>query len=71
MTYLRSYVTYSNDAILDKVDRTTALSLVGAHHVLGNALGHSFGTPTRSPGGQRQSRGLDYYDKPGLAAKFP
>jgi hypothetical protein len=31
MTYVSSYVTGSNDAILNEVGRTTAVSLVGAH----------------------------------------
>jgi hypothetical protein len=67
MTYLRSYVTGSNDAILNEVDRTTAVSLVGAHHGPGGGSGHSVGTPPHGPARQHQSQG----DKPGLAAKFP
>jgi hypothetical protein len=35
VTYLRSYVTGSNDAILGDVGRTTAVSPVGTHHKLG------------------------------------
>jgi hypothetical protein len=35
MTFLRMYVTGSNDAILDEVGRTTAVSLVGAHQRTG------------------------------------
>jgi hypothetical protein len=62
VTYLRSYVTGSNDAILSEVGRTTVVSLVGAHRVPGGASGHSFGTPPTGPAGQRQSRGLDQYD---------
>jgi hypothetical protein len=31
VTYLRSYVTGSNDAILGEVGQTTAVSPVGAH----------------------------------------
>jgi hypothetical protein len=38
-TYLRSYVTGSNDAILNEVGRTMAVSLVGEHHGLGGASG--------------------------------
>jgi hypothetical protein len=59
MTYLRSYVTGSNDAILSEVGRTTAVSLVEAHHGPGGESGHSFGTPPRRPAGECQSRGLD------------
>jgi hypothetical protein len=62
VTYLRSYVTGSDDAILSEVGWTTAVSLVGAHHGPGGASGHGFGTPRRGPAGQRQSRGLDQYD---------
>jgi hypothetical protein len=47
VTILRSYVTGSNDAILNDVSQTMAVSLVGAHHEPGGALGHSFGTPPR------------------------
>jgi hypothetical protein len=50
MTYLRSYVTESNDAILNEVGRTTTVSPVRAHHGLGGASGHSFGQP-RGPAG--------------------
>jgi hypothetical protein len=39
MTYLWSDVTGCYDAILDEVCRTTAVSLVGAHHGPGGALG--------------------------------
>jgi hypothetical protein len=53
------YVTGSNDAILNKVDQTTAVSLVEVHHGPGCALGHSFATPPCGPAGQCQSRGLD------------
>jgi hypothetical protein len=45
MTYLRSYVTGSNDAILHEVGRTTAVSLVGAHHGPRGALGHLLMVP--------------------------
>jgi hypothetical protein len=45
MTYLRSYVTGSNDAILSEVGRTTAVSLVGAHQGPGSALGHLLMVP--------------------------
>jgi hypothetical protein len=62
MTYLRPYVTGCNDAILNEVGRTTAVSLVGAHQRTGFASGHSFGTPPHGPAGQRQSWGLDWYD---------
>jgi hypothetical protein len=62
VTYLRSYVTGSNDAILNEVGRTTAVSLEGAYHGPGGASGHGFGTPPRGPAGQRRSRGLDQYD---------
>jgi hypothetical protein len=58
VTYLRSFVTCSNDAILNMVGRTTAVSLVGAHHGPGGGSGHGFGTPPRGPAGQRQTRGL-------------
>jgi hypothetical protein len=51
MTYLRSYVTGSNDTILNEVRRTMAVSLVGVHHGPG-ASGHSFGTPRRGTAGQ-------------------
>jgi hypothetical protein len=60
MTYLRSYVTGSNDAILNEVGRTTAVFLVGAHHVLEGVSGHSFGTPPCCPAEKRQSWGLNY-----------
>jgi hypothetical protein len=66
----RPHVTGSNDAILSGVGRTTAVSSVGAQLRPGFALEHSFGTP-RDPAGQRQSRGLDWYDQVGLAAKSP
>jgi hypothetical protein len=59
VTYLRSYVTISNDAILIEVGQTMAVSLVGAHHGPGGVSGHSFGIPTCGPAGQRQSRSLD------------
>jgi hypothetical protein len=62
VTYLRSYVIGSNDAILNEVGRTMAVSLAGAHHGPGGVLGHRFGTPTRGPAGQSQYWGLDYYD---------
>jgi hypothetical protein len=52
VTYLRPYVTGSNDAILCEVGRTTAVSLVGAHHGPEGVSGHSFGTPPRGPAGQ-------------------
>jgi hypothetical protein len=39
MTYLRTYVTGSNDAILNEVGRTTAVSLVGAHQRRGGVIG--------------------------------
>jgi hypothetical protein len=45
MNYLRSYVTGSNDAILNEVGRTTAMSLVGAHHGPGDGLGHLLVVP--------------------------
>jgi hypothetical protein len=61
VTYLRSYVTGCNDAILSEVGSTTAVSLVGAHHGPRGASGHSFRT-SRGPAGQRQSQGLDQYD---------
>jgi hypothetical protein len=44
VTYLRSYVTGSNDAILGEVGRTTAVSLVEAHHGP-EALGHLLVVP--------------------------
>jgi hypothetical protein len=47
------------------------LSLVGAHYGPGGASGHSFGTPAAGTARQHQSRGLDYYDKPRLAARLP
>jgi hypothetical protein len=59
MAYLRSYVTGSNDAILNEVGRTAAVSLVGARHGPGGASRRSFGTHPRGPAGQRQSRCLD------------
>jgi hypothetical protein len=62
MAFLRTYVTGSNDAILNEVGRTMAVSLVGAHQRPGVALGHSFGTPPRGPVGQRRSWGRDWYD---------
>jgi hypothetical protein len=44
VTFLRSLVTGSNEAILNEADRTTAVSLVGTHHGPGmrwnTALGH-------------------------------
>jgi hypothetical protein len=43
VTYLRSYVTGNNDAVLNEVGRTTAVSLVGAHHGPGSALGQALG----------------------------
>jgi hypothetical protein len=55
VTFLRSHVTGSNDAILTEVGRTTAVSFVGTHDGPGDALGHSFGTPPRGPAGQRKS----------------
>jgi hypothetical protein len=51
VTYLRSYVTGSNDAIIGEVGRTMAVSLVGVHHGPEGVSGHSFGTPPR-PAGQ-------------------
>jgi hypothetical protein len=59
MTYLRSCDTTRNDAILNDVGRTMAVSLVGAHHGPEGASGHSFGTPPRGSTGQRQSRDRD------------
>jgi hypothetical protein len=61
VTFLRSHVTGSNDAVLNEVGRTTAVSGGGASWTR-DALGHSFGTPPRGPAGQRQSRRLDLYD---------
>jgi hypothetical protein len=46
------------------------LSLVGAHHGPEGMSGHNFGTPPHGPTGQRQTWGLDQYDRPGLAAKL-
>jgi hypothetical protein len=47
--FLRSHVTGSNDVILNKVGRTTAVSLVGTHHEAGmcwdTALGHLLVVP--------------------------
>jgi hypothetical protein len=63
------HVTRSNDAILCKAGRTTAVSLVGTHHEPGDALGHSFGAPSRGPAGQRQSRRQDQYDYRGWRIK--
>jgi hypothetical protein len=40
VTYLRSYVTGSNDAILNQVGKTMAVFLVRAHHGPGGASGH-------------------------------
>jgi hypothetical protein len=71
VTYLRSYVTGSNDTILNEVGRSMAVSLVEAHHGSGGASEHSFQRTPRGPAGQRQSRRLDQYDYLGLAAKFP
>jgi hypothetical protein len=48
-----------------------AVSLVGTHDGPEGASEHSFRTPPHGPTGQRQSQGLDQYDNPGLAAKFP
>jgi hypothetical protein len=62
MTFIRTYVTGSNDAILNEVGRTMAVSLVGAHQRPGVESEHSFGTFPRGPAGQRQSWGLDWYD---------
>jgi hypothetical protein len=62
MTYLRTYVTGGNDAILSEVGRTTAVSLVGAYQGPVVTSGHSFGTLPRGPAGQRQSWDLDRYD---------
>jgi hypothetical protein len=59
MTYLRRHVTVSNDAILNEVGRTMAVSLVGAHQRPGVMSRHSFGTTPHGPAGQCQSRGLD------------
>jgi hypothetical protein len=64
MTYSRSYFTGSNDAILNDVGLTMAVSLVGTHHGLGGASKHSFATPPHGPTGQLESWGLDQYDKP-------
>jgi hypothetical protein len=71
MNYLWSCVIGSNDAILNEVGRTTDVSLVGVHHRPEGASGHSFGTPPSGPAVERQSRGLDWYDKLGMAAKLP
>jgi hypothetical protein len=40
MTYLKSYITGSNDSILNEVRQTTTLSLVGVHQdtILGHLL---------------------------------
>jgi hypothetical protein len=40
VTFLRSHVTGSNDAILCEAGQTTAASLVETHHGPGDALGH-------------------------------
>jgi hypothetical protein len=70
VTQLRPHVTDSNEpSSLRLVE--LRLSSVGAHLRPGFALGHSFGTPPRGSAGQRQSRGLDWYDQLGLAVKFP
>jgi hypothetical protein len=49
VTFLRSHVTGSNDAILSEVGRTMAVSLVGTHHGPGmrwdTALGHFLVVP--------------------------
>jgi hypothetical protein len=49
VTFLRSHVTGSNDAILSEVGRTTDVSLVGMHHGPGmrwdTALGHLLVVP--------------------------
>jgi hypothetical protein len=45
MIYLRSYVTGSNDAILNEVGRITAVSLLGAHHGPGAGSGHLLVVP--------------------------
>jgi hypothetical protein len=49
VTFLRSHVTGSNDAILSEVGRTSAVSLVGTHHGPGmrwdTALGHLLMVP--------------------------
>jgi hypothetical protein len=42
-TYLRPYVTGNNDAILNEVGQTMAVSLVGAHQGPGVALDTAFG----------------------------
>jgi hypothetical protein len=55
MTYLKSYVIDSNDAILNEVGRTTAVSLMGVHHGPEGVSGHIFGTPPLDPTRQRQS----------------
>jgi hypothetical protein len=67
---VRPHVAGSNDAILNKGGRTTAVFGGGASRP-GFALGHSFGTPPRGPAGQHQSPGLVWYDQVGLTAKFP
>jgi hypothetical protein len=68
---LRSYISGSNDTILNEVGRTTAVSLVGVHHGPEGTSGHTFGTPPRGLTEQCQSQGLAQYDNPGLAAKLP
>jgi hypothetical protein len=55
MAFLKTYVTDSNDAILNEVGRTTVVSLVGSRHRPGVASRHNFGTPPRRPVGQRHS----------------
>jgi hypothetical protein len=45
MTDLSSYVTGSNNVILNEVGRTVAVSLVGAHHGPGGELGHFLVVP--------------------------
>jgi hypothetical protein len=56
MTYLRPYVTGSNDAILNGVVRTTAVLWWG--RIMDQGVHRdSFGTPPRGPTGC-QSRGL-------------
>jgi hypothetical protein len=59
VTYLRSYVTGNNDAILNEIGWTTAVSLVGGG---ASWTRRCVGTSPRGPAGQRQSRGLDQYD---------
>jgi hypothetical protein len=70
VTFLRSYVTGTNDAILIEVGRTTAVSGGGRQQPEG-ALIHISGTPPRGPRRATTDSGSELVDKPGLAAKFP